>query len=77
MKQHLLLLLFGLLSSVVWAQEQAQWQNNDSLRWEVAARELQAGHYEKACSLYMDVNSHISGHQFSQSRRFAKQILHR
>ena len=59
MKQHLLLLLFGLLSSVVWAQEQAQWQNNDSLRWEVAARELQAGHYEKACSLYMDVNSHI------------------
>ena len=44
MKQHLLLLLFGLLSSVVWAQEQAQWQNNDSLRWEVAARELQAGH---------------------------------
>lgn len=42
MKQHLLLLLFCLLSSVAWTQEQAQPQNNDSLRWEVAAKELQA-----------------------------------
>ncbi|WP_288242526.1 HAMP domain-containing sensor histidine kinase [uncultured Bacteroides sp.] len=70
MKQHLLLLLFCLLSSVAWTQEQAQPQNNDSLRWEVAAKELQAGHYEKACSLYMDVNSHtIATYQDINSRK--------
>ena len=70
MKHHLLLLLFCLLSSVAWTQEQAQQQDSDSLRWEIAAGELQAGHYEKACSLYMDVSSHtIKVYQDINSRK--------
>jgi len=70
MKQHLLLLLFCLLSSVARTQEQPQKQDSDSLRWEVAARELQAGHYEEACSLYMDISRYtIATYQDINSRK--------
>lgn len=65
MKQQILLLLFCLLSSVSWAQE----QNGDSLSWADAAKELQAGHYDKACSLYIDLSNHaISTFQEINSR---------
>lgn len=54
MKQHLLLLLFCLLSSVVWAQERS-----DSVRWRVAEEEMKTGHYDKACSLYVDLSNRM------------------
>lgn len=55
MKQHLLLLLFCLLSSVVWAQE----RDSDSVCWVAAEEEMQARHYDKACSLYVDLSSRM------------------
>ena len=65
MKQHLLLLLFCLLSSVSWAQG----KDSDSVSWADAAKEMQAGHYDRACSLYVDLsNLTISTFQEINSR---------
>lgn len=71
MKQRILLLLLLCLSgSVSRAQDQIQKQDGDSVLWAVAAQELQAGHYEKACSLYLDLSNHtIAVYQDINSRK--------
>ncbi|MCD8182438.1 MAG: hypothetical protein LUE99_04335 [Bacteroides sp.] len=45
-------------------------RDSDSVRWAVAAREMQVGHYEKACSLYLDLSNHtIATYQDINSRK--------
>ena len=40
------------------------------MRWAVAAREFQEGHYEKACSLYLDLSNYaIATYQDINSRK--------
>lgn len=55
MKQYLVLSLFCLISCAAWTQEQKQ--DSDSIRWSIAGEEMQAGHYDKACSLYLDLSN--------------------
>lgn len=72
--KHILLLLY--LSSFLGTALDSSAQTMDSLRWEMAEREMQSGHYEKACSLYMKLDScmdtiynEINSHQVEDLRR--------
>lgn len=48
-------MLFCVSSSAIRAQE----QDSDSVRRMVAKKEMQAGHYDKACSLYVDLSNRM------------------
>lgn len=70
MKQYLVLSLFCLISCAAWTQEQDNDSVNDSIRWSVADKEMQAGHYDKACSLYLDLSSRtIASYREINSRK--------
>lgn len=68
----LLLSLSGFLGTV----SEISAQTIDSLDWEMAEREMQLGHYEKACSLYRKIDNcmdtiydEINSHQVEDLRR--------